>query len=116
MSEFASSESERELHPVATKEKTAGPLDLDHEIVLVDLWGPDADFLQFGLMSVSLCVALLLGEIVLVLAIIENSADWWGGSWYDLNEVKPCIACHCLGFAEGHDSGLFLVLIDQANW
>ena len=116
MSEFTPSESERELHPVTAKEKTAGPLDLDHKIVLVDLWGPYADLLQLGLMPMRLCLAFLLGEIVLVLAVVENSADWRGGSWYDLNEIQSRLARHGLGFAEGHDSGWFLVLIDQANW
>lgn len=116
MGEFAPSEPERELHPVAAKKKTPGAFDLDHEIVLVDLGGSDADFLQFGLVSMRLCLALLLGEIVLVLSVIEDSADWGGGGGYYLDEVESRFTGHCLGFAEGHDPGLFLVLIDQANW
>jgi hypothetical protein len=116
MRQFAASESERELHPVTAQEESPGPFDFDHEIVRVDFRCLDANFLQFGLVPMSLLMALLLGEIVLVLTVVEDSADWWGGCWYNLNEIEPRLACHCLGFAERDYTSLFFVLIDQANW
>jgi hypothetical protein len=114
--QFASAESQGKLHSVSSEQKFAGSIDLYHKIVRVDLRGSDADFLKFGLVPVSLCVALLLGEIILVLAVIENTTDWGGGVGDHFYEVKTGLTGHCLSFAKGYNSDLPLILIDQANW
>ena len=82
----------------------------------VDFRGPYADFLQFGLVPMCLCLPFFLGEIVLVLSVVKNSTDRRCGRRYNLNEVEPRIAGECLCFAKRYDTELPFVLIDQTNW
>ena len=98
-----------ELDLVPFLEKAAGAIQLDAPIVLVGL-GAKADFLQNDYVSTG-CSLLPFLPLILVLAVIHDTADRRFFHRRDFNKVKPRITRKAQRFFHWDDTELRLILV-----
>ena len=82
---FAAAKYNRDLDFVAVTEKVLGLLHFKVDIVLASLW-TQTNFLRLCLMG--LAGRLLLALLVLELAVIHDTTNWWLFIWGDFDEVE----------------------------
>jgi len=87
---LAATELEVNLELVALVQEALGAADLREIVVVVNI-DPEFDFLELA--GGVFLLLVLLGQLVAVLAEINNSADWGNGVGGDLDEVEPQALC-----------------------
>ena len=100
--------------PVAILQELDRPVDLGIEVADPDL-GAEADLLEFDRSRATLGFLIPLGQLVLVLAVVEEPDDGRSGHRRDLDEVEIESSGHAQCVGNRLDPELVTVRTDEAD-
>jgi hypothetical protein len=106
----------RDLHLVPGHQESSRLINADLHVVRIDLHGASkTDLLHFGGLGRRPILALLLGELVLVLPVIHDLAHGRTRVGDNLDEVEPLLLRHAHRLERLDDADLLVVRADHAD-
>jgi len=108
---FATAEEHRNLRLVSLIEKTPHVSDLQFKVVLGNL-GPDLHLFDIG----RLLVRMLLAHLILVLAVIHNTANRGLSRSCNFNQIEPFVSRHLKRLHRWYDAMLGAFVVDQTHF
>jgi hypothetical protein len=111
---LASPELHGDLYPVALVQELPRSSQLGPQVVDVDL-DPKPDLLERLRLLLSLCLAFALLQLVLVLAVVEDSAHWWNRGGSDLDEIESLLLGQRQSLRGWQDAELLTLFVDDPH-